>query len=241
MQSIDLLEYGGGHLRLRHHGEIVSLPDPRALDFQFVLRILHAEHVPGTPDDIPLETARLIFDRWCAAWDLPDFGSARRLAYLVDHYRAGISYDLQTYAHLDLGTMWRERRWTTLLDILDHLPGHSWYSATIAMDEEHANMVARIMVERGTNEEKADTGPSLTNYTPEVAAMKDVLDAINHLTYVLATVNSERGKGPKEPAPTKRPVTPLENAIKRAEYEIRKAKHDTLVARLLPHKAQSKS
>ena len=135
MKSIDLLEHGGGHFHLRHKGELIALPDPRELHYQWVLTVIGMGHVPGTPGDIPEYLRNLVFERWCAAWDLPsDFESARRLAYLVDHYRSAISYDLQTYAGVDLGTLWRARRWMHLLDLLDHLPAHSWYSASVSMD-----------------------------------------------------------------------------------------------------------
>lgn len=239
MKSIDFLEHGGGGFALRHHDTLVGMPDPRALHFQRVLEILYHHHVPGTPADIGLDDAELVFQRWCAAWDLPDFTQARRLAYLVDHYRSGIAYDLQTYANVDLGTLWRQRRWTMLLDLLDHLPAHSWYNATVSMDEEHANMVAEALLQ--SDEESEDSGPSLVGWSPEVSALTNILDAVNAVSYAIVAVNSEKGKTPKEPAPARRPVTPLERAIKRAQYNRRKAKHESLVARVLPHKAQSKS
>lgn len=240
MKSIDFLEHGGGHFHIRHHGELVSLPDPRAQHYQWVLMALAVGHVPGTPDDIPDWKRRIVFERWAVAWDLPDFNNARRLAYLVDNYRAPIAFDLQTYAHADLGELWRARRWTLLLDILDRLPAHSWYAATVSMDEEHARMMAEAMSKQveETGEIPKSKGPSLTTWTPEVAALTAILDATRSVQHAIVAVNSPKGKAPEPPKPSPRPQTPLEAAIKLMEHRRRKSKHEALVARLLPHKSK---
>jgi hypothetical protein len=240
MDSIDFLEYGGNGLTLRHQGELVPLPSPRDQNYQVVLHALYLGHVKGTPEGIPEWQRRLVFDRWCAAWDLPDFQAARRLAYLVDHYRPEIANDLQVYAHLDLGELWRARRWTLLLDVIDRLPAHSWYAATVSMDEEHAKMMADAMAAREATEGvKEPKGPSLTTWTPEVAALTSVLDAVRQVQHAIVAVNSPKGKTPEPPKPAPRPVTPLEKAMKVNEYNRRKAAHESLVARMLPHKRRT--
>jgi hypothetical protein len=239
MKSIDFLEHGGGHFHVRHHGELVPLPDPRAMHYQEVLAALALTHAPGTPGDLKEWQRRLVFDRWCAAWDLPDFRSAQRLAYLVDHYRPAISNDLQVYAHCDLGELWRARRWTLMLDIIDRLPAHSWYAASVSMDPEHAKMMAESLAarEEAGDEQKA-TGPSLTTWTPEVAALTNVLDAVRGVQHaVFAAQHGKKAGEPPKPAP--RPITPLERALKLAEFDRRKSKHEALVARMLPHKRKS--
>lgn len=246
MKSIDLLEHGGATgtspFALRHHGEYIALPDPRTRHYQWVLTALQLGHVPGTPGDLPEWKRALVFDRWCAAWDLPHrFEDARRLAYLVDHYRAAMSHDLHVHAHADLGDLWRARRWTLILDIVDRLPGHSQFGATIAMDEEHAQMMAEALAARNKDGgEDKDSGPPLTTWTPEVAVLTNVLDAVKGVQYAVVAVQAEKGKAPEPPKPSERPVTPLQRALKRAEFDRRKAAHDALVARVLPHKAKPK-
>lgn len=239
MKSIDLLEHGGGYFHLRHKGELIALPDPRERHYQWVLTVIGMGHVPGTPGDMREDQRAVVFERWCAAWGLPsDFESARRLAYLVDHYRSAIAYDLQVHAGADLGDLWRARRWMHLLDLLDHLPTHSWYSASVSMDEEHAHMMAESMAaRREAGEESKERGPSLTSWTPEVAALTSVLDAVRQVQHAIVAVNSPAGKAPEAPRPSPRPVTPLEKAIEAAEYRRRKAAHQALVARVLPDRA----
>lgn len=246
MSEIDFLEHGGGHMMVRFDGELVALPDPRTKHYQWVLMALQVGHVPGTPDHIPDWKRRLVFERWCAAWDLPDFNQARRLAYLVDKYRSAAAYDLRCSAGVDLGDLWRARRWTHLLDLLDHLPAHSWFSATVSMDEEHANMMAEaLMAQREAAEAAGDDSntleaknPSLTAWTPEVAALTNVLDAVRGVQHAVVAVQAG-DKAPAPPKPAPRPVTPLERAMKRVEFERRKAKHQALVARVLPHKSKA--
>lgn len=241
MKNIDFLEHGGGHFHIRHHGLLVALPDPRAQHFQWVLQALALEHVPGTPDDVPEWQRSLVFERWRAAWELPTFREAQRLAYLVDHYRSAISYDLATCTPYDLGTLWRARRWTLLLDIVDHLPAHSWYASTVSMDEEHARMMAEALAEREQDDDAEGSGPPLTTWTPEVAVLTNVLDAVRGVQYAVIAANSEGGKAPEAPKPAPRPTTPLERAMRRADFERRKAKHESLVARLLPSKGRDGS
>lgn len=240
MDDIDFLEHGGSSgFAIRLNGEIVPLADPRRLNYQMVLAHLGIEHAPGTPD-MPEWQRALVFDRWRAAWDLPPFREAQRLAYLVDHYRRGISYDLRVHAGVDLGELWRARRWVHLLDILDHLPAHSWYAASVTMDEEHAQMMAEAIAAREQSGEKSeDNGPALVGWTNEVAVMTNVLDAVRGVAHAVVAVNSPKGKTPEAPKPAPRPRTPLERALKAAEFSRKKAKHESLVARMLPHKAKS--
>lgn len=234
LNGVDLLEHGGGHMHVRIGGELIPMPDPRTKNYQWVLMCLKIGHVPGTPNVPEWQRVR-VFQRWCAAWDLPGFEDARRLTYLVDNYRAAISNDLAVHAGADLGTLWRARRWTFLLDVIDRLPGHSWYAATVSMDEKHAEMLAASIAERRASGDAAENnaGPPLTSWTPEVAALTNVLDAVRGVQHAIVAVNSEKGKMPKPPQPSARPRTPLENAIRVAEHRHRKAKHEALVARLV--------
>lgn len=244
MKNIDFLENGGGGFRLRYTraGEPVETPlvDPRELHFQNVLMILQEGHVPMPMDmdHLPIWMPNFVFEHWRAAWDLPTFNDARRLCYMVDNYRAAAAADLLTYTHLDLGELWRARRWTMLLDVLDRLPPHGWFNATLAMDEKHAEMMAASVAARqasGDAEEDKTSGPPLTSWTPEVAAITTLTDAVNSLRHAVIAVQVGNKAG-DPPKPMPRPVTPFQIALKNAEYARKKAKHESLVARLLPNR-----
>jgi len=246
MNDLDLLEHGGGGFKIRLGDDLIEMPDPRQMHYQTVLVHLHARIAPAPDnvliDDVPMWTWSTIFERWAAAWDLPDFPAARRLAYVVDHYRGALTHDLLVHAGLDLGTEWRERRWRRLLDVIDRLPGHSHYSTSLSNDEEYAEMVARAAAERGETKPgaKDDAGPSLLTWTPEVAMLATVVDAIHALRHTTVTLQVPKGKAGDPPKPERRPQTALEKAFRKAEYARRKAAHESLVARVLPHKAAVK-
>lgn len=239
MKSIDLLEHGGATsdrpASYAYQGYVWPMEDPRERHYQWVLAALAVRRLPSMPRDIPIWKADLLFDRWASAWDLPEFESARRLAYLVDNYRAALNHDMATYAGRDLGDLWRARRWRFLLDIIDRLPSHSWYSAAVAEDEEHAQMLAESLAARPHSGAAEDKGPPLTTWTPEVAVLTSILDAVNRVQY--ATIAAQHGKKAGEPPKaSRRPQTALERAMKAAEYRRRKAAHEALVARVLPQK-----
>ena len=238
MKDIDSLEHGGGDFKIRFDGYLMDMPDPREMHYQQVLVSLAVGHVRWTPGNIPEHKRAAVFERWCAAWDLPSFNDARRLAYLVDHYRGALVWDLRVLAGLDLGEEWRARRWRTLIDTIDRLPGHSHYSAAMANDEEYAQIVADAHAarKRDGNEPK-DPGPALTTWSPEVAALTQVLDAVNQVRYAVVAVQAGKKAG-EPPKPARRPQTALEKAMRRAEYDRRKSAHESLVARVLPKRRE---
>lgn len=244
MNGIDFLEHGGATaatpFAVRHHGELIALPDPRDRHYQWVLHALQIHYVPGTPGDIPDWQRLLVFERWCAAWGLPlEFHSAQRLAYLVDRYSAALTNDLITFANgTQLDELWRARRWRTLLDLIDRLPSHSWFSATVAKDKEHSRMLAEAIQaqrENGEDEEKTNDGPPLTSWTPVVAGLTDLTDAVRRVEHAVyaAQIGPKAGEAPK---PLPRPVTELARAMKVAEYHRRKEQHEALAARVLRRK-----
>lgn len=245
MDNIDFLEHGGATsswpFAIRHHDELIVLPSPLDHHYQWVLIALGVGHVPGTPGDLPEWKRARVFERWAAAWELPSYNDARRLAYLVDNYRAAISSDLQTFAGgLDLGDLWRARRWSLLVDVIDRLPSHSWYSASAAQDERHAKMLAESVAARQQGAAAEDRGPSLTGWTPEVAALTTLIDATRGVQHaVFAAQHGKKAGDPPKPMP--RPVTALEKALKAASFNSRKAAHEALVARVLPNRRAVKS
>ena len=95
-------------------------------------------------------------------------------------------------------------------------------------------MLAEQLASRD-EEERDDRGPALTTWTPEVGVLTSVLDAVRRVEHaVYAAQHGKKAGEPPKPMP--RPQTPLEAALKRAEHNRRKAKHEALVARVLPKK-----
>lgn len=233
--NLDAVEYGSGGLFVYvHDGAQYRAPDPAAMPFQEVLRVLRDG--PDLPRPMAQWKQTAVLERWSAHYDLPSFQEAQRLTYLIDRYRSAIAYDLHHWCGVDLGELWRARRWRTLLDLIDHLPGWSWYSASVADDEEHAKMIAEAVASRAKEGEKTPKGPPLHTWTPEVSKLSQVLDAVRLVGHYIVATNSERGKQPAPPKADPRPMSPLEVALQRAEQSRRQESHDRLTKRLLPHK-----
>jgi hypothetical protein len=238
MKNVDALEAArGGPFTYLLDGEVLTGPDPAAMHYQIVLLALNDRVMPDCPADMAYWKVEALFERWQAHYDLPDFEQARRLAYVVDHYIDSLTYDLQSHLQVDLGTLWRSRRWNTLLALLDRLPRWSYYYDAISNDPEHADMVAKALADAGPREETPASGPALTTWTPEVEQIVRLIDAVKALHYIIPA--SQGSKNVKAPPPEERPSTLLDQARKRGEFKRRKAAHDKLAARLLPHKRPS--
>lgn len=234
MRAIEQIEAArGGPFLYASRGEVYTAPSPVDLTPARLLNAMAANMVPGTPN-MPLFRARALFRAWSAHHDLPSLQQAQRLAYLLNRYRDILEYDLLEHLGADPGALWRERRWRYLLNLIDRLPRHSYYYEAVANDEEHAEMLAKAMAQREQGDSTGPTGPPIHTWSPEVAALHDVLDAVRNVSYTVAAVNSQKRIEPPKPAP--RPVTALDRLMKRERHRERQAKHQSLVARLLPHK-----
>lgn len=113
--------------------------------------------------------------------------------------------------------MWRARRWRLLLNLIDHLPRHSFYVEALLNDGEFCAQVLQRSSEQVARER-------VSEWTPEREALAQVVDQLKMLTYVLVKVNSG---DPPAPEPTLRPVTAADGM----RTEIRKKQHRELLAR----------
>lgn len=150
----------------------------------------------------------------------------RRLAHLVTRYGRAIERDLQRVYQLDLGTEWRARRWRKLLNMIDGLPRASAFVEALTSDEQWAAAVLA--------NPPAETPPSrrMADWSAELEMLTNLYDAMRENTRaVVASVGGKPGK--VQPAP--RPTTALERA--RTQHRLRK--HRSVVARMLPHKADT--
>jgi hypothetical protein len=224
----------GGRFRFRHAGEGYTIPGPESLKIYQILAILEQEHIPGIPN-MPEWKRALVFQRWMAHYDLPDLRSLQRLVTLVERYRPQLEFDLQTVVGVDLTTAWRERRFRFLLNMIDHLPSATWYYEAVMSDPDHIDAI--VKAEREAPQDEGDgkpKAPPFHTWSPELAAITDVLDAVRDVAHTVAQVQSE--KKIKQPPRAPRPVSPLEEARREAAAARRLAKHRALAKRLLPHK-----
>lgn len=235
MTPLDLLEVArGGPFIYRHRGQVRGLFSPLELGPGGIMSVLEDGFPFAMVADMPLWKSDLLLERWRAHYDLPPFRDAQRLLYLLDRYSAEIEFDLRQAVREDLGDLFRARRWRYLLNLVDRLPGHSYYSEAVANDEEHARLIAQAEAER--EESKKKSHPPLRTWTPEMAALTAIIDALNVQTYVMKALKAERGKAGSPPEALPRPETAIDRARKEATWEKRVERHQSLADRLLPHK-----
>jgi hypothetical protein len=237
MGDIDRIEAArGGPLRFLLDGERYRIADPKGVGYQLILAVLHDPRYL-TDLRMPEWKRTALAQAWAAHYDLPEFNHAKRLCYLVDRYADPLISDLRRHAGIDMLELWRDRRWRTLLAIIDRLPPQSAYAVSVSEDPEHSEMLANALAERAENEDGETKGPSAATWTPEVDVLTALRDDVRILTYTVRASNGDKKAQPPKPLP--RPFTPLERAQKKAEFSRRKSKHDSLVARMLPHKGKS--
>jgi len=231
----------GGPFTYLLGGEVRGLPSPVDMTPD---QILHALQTGFRGLPVPRMRgwqATLLFERWIEHYDLPSVQDIQRLAYLIERYSNVLEFDLVVYAAgADLGALWRGRRWRFLLNLIDHLPGHSHYAAAVSQDEEHAELLAAAMANRGPASDERPS-PALTSWTPEVNVLADLVDAVNALRHVTIVMGGDGKSQPKPPEPYTRPKSAIQEAMRRAEYDRRKAAHESLTLRLLPHKRKAKA
>lgn len=238
MRELEHLEaYRTSALTYQIGGQRRTLPHAADLSVPEIMMALE-DGLLGEMLERPLKPwqSRALFERWRAHHDLPDLRTAQKLCFVVDRYRWDLTYDLRHELGVDLDEMFRARRWGTLGALIDRLPRTSCYSESAANDEEHAEALAKAMASQP--ERPGSKNPPLRTWTEEAEMSAKVLDAIHALQ---ATVTAIAGGKPSQPKPTPRPLTALERARVAADHARKKASHNKLVARMLPHKAAETS
>lgn len=108
----------------------------------------------------------------------------------------------------------------------------------MANDEEHAKMLAEAQ-SRNPRPAGEDSGPPLVGFTREVEALQLVVNELR--LFRTQFINSKQPKGAKQHQPQflPWPKTALARATAAAERARKMAKHQALVARVLPHKRRT--
>lgn len=227
-------------------GTRYTLAHPASLSFEEILSALSG---PGPFVSLVLgdpaakaSSAQLaaLRDRWVEHFGLLSGPQLARLHWLVSNHFEALEYDFAAMLPgQSIYNLWHDRQWRTLLNLVDHLPRHSNYSAAVSNDPEYAKMIATAVIAQKAEAEKSgkkpeDSGPPLTVWTPEYEAMTAIHDELRSLSWL---VMNQKAKIPtKQPKPLPRPSTAITRALVKATAEHQQSKHDERVAMLLPHK-----
>jgi hypothetical protein len=177
-----------------------------------------------------------IQDAWARHQGLVVGHDLERLLWIVSRFWREIEVDLLQRVGADLGTLWRDRRWRLLLNLIDHLPRASWSQAAMANDEEYATLVSRSILEGPSVRDDEEWSPPLVEMTPEVVVLSTLVDAVNALRTTLIMANSKPGSAPPKIPPYPRPNTLLDKMVASAKRNQRWHAHEKLADRLLPNR-----
>lgn len=212
-------------------GEVLRTVDPRALAWPLLCRPAH-ELIGDLIDPrdrgglarLVTEDVDPIVDAYRAHYGLGSLAEAAELVWVLDRCADEVTYDLITRG-LDLGELWRERRWHLLWTTLIYLPRNSATKEKLVLDEEFAERVLRREEARGADAEAKAI--SMRDYSPEVEALYAVIDRLGDV--ISGLVGLSGGK-PKRVKPMPRPETAFMRVKRRKRLEA----HRSLAARVLP-------
>lgn len=126
---------------------------------------------------------------------------------------------------IDARDLWRRRDWVNLLNLIDHLPSHSFYKEAQALDPDVA---AAYLDEVGEQAGEEDANyERFSEFTPEVRQLVALRDGVEQLTR--AVIASAGVK----PGPFKAAQRP-EGALAKVKEARRRARHRWLSQRLIP-------
>ena len=75
--------------------------------------------------------------------------------------------------------LFRARRWTFLLDLIDGLPSHSRTISAILNDTDRAELMAEtILAQEDEDDDVEEESTSLIGQTPEVRILQDIADIL---------------------------------------------------------------
>lgn len=120
--------------------------------------------------------------------------------------------------------MWRARHFKRLLELIDHLPGDTYYAQAVASDPTHAEMMAK---EQGRSR---DWAPPMATWDQHCELLATLNDKVEQLFLATIAANSKPGSAKPKFQPYPRPRTMLSKAKRNSARQ----KHQALVARVLP-------
>lgn len=113
-------------------------------------------------------------------------------------------------------TLWGERRWRFLLNLIEHLPRHSYFVEAYADDDEAAEAAG------ATPERRIER---LSDWTPEREALAELYDLTAALLGVLLKVN---GNEPPPMPAFPRPELAVHRLARRRQRALQDRIHDAL-------------
>lgn len=220
----------GGPMQVRRDGVLIAVPSASELPWRIVAasvgsRMTWLRHVwPG--DSMKVGHLNRAHRAWITHNGLPDPDALRRLVYMLDKYGDAIQVDLQRHYRLSADELWRQRRWSEVLRLVDHMPQDSHLNRLLTNDEEY--MTAILKRKKGPS--IGPSRPSMADWSLTNSMLAQLIDAVNKNTATIEGVNAPKGKPAPKVEPYPRPATVTE----KVERKLQREKHEEMVGMLLP-------
>lgn len=159
----------------------------------------------------------------------------------MSRYAGAIEADL--LPGIDPFELWQQRRWRRLLNLIDHLPQNSHFTAAVEGDEEHMRLLEEARAKQPKSQEK--WAPPRAYWTTDTEILATIRDSVEKLGAITIGVNLPKGKKPPKVDAYPRPVAGYKKRSGQAMKD-RRAAHEALADRVLarrkrqPGKAASK-
>ena len=109
---------------------------------------------------------------------MADLEGTTSIKATLTRYRRPITQDLAEQGW-DMPALFRARRWTFLLDLIDGLPSHSRTISAILNDTDRAELMAEtILAQEDEDDDVGEESTSLVGQTPEVRILQDIADIL---------------------------------------------------------------
>jgi hypothetical protein len=144
---------------------------------------------------------------------------------MVGRYYEGLEYDLRARLGVDLGELWRARRWRAINSYVSQLPSDSRLNHLIANDEEYLERVLAARDKDRTPDQETP-GPSMAEWSLTNSLLAQLIDAVRTNTEV---TKAAAGGTPGNVKPVDRPKT----AVDRISNRNRMREHQEMSALLL--------
>ena len=140
-----------------------------------------------------------------------------RLFHMLDQkeYAEAIEADLHEVYRVDLGELWRARRWRKLLGLVDRLRRHTHFSEVVSQDEDLARML--LDAEEAEKRQNAATSSRrMAEFTVEAELLSVVADRLAEILQVQVAQKGGRSRAIK---PQPRPKTAVAELRYRREMK----------------------
>lgn len=236
MNRLDQVDVAtGGPFRVLSGGVNLTAANPVDLAWQVVAMALEEPQfflANVINVDVSSAVLKRLMESWRVHYDLPTFDETRRLALAIERYHDALEWDLYEFCRVDLGNLWRRRKWRLLLNLIDKLPVYSLYSQMMANDDDYTKALAEQL--KLEDESPSSGRPPLRGFTPVVSTLQLIVNELRAFRNESLQIHSGKNSTIPKPHFLDSPDTAYSRAIRELRERQTTAEANWLRATFLP-------